>query len=186
MDSLNVGVEAWIIQDGNYGDFTVGQTTEFALEFFPHSMKPSDSTSAAAIDLKPSRYQICGQVVYCTKNVWVIDAGFLAYQETAPPEFATEGSWVEGEVYVGIDPFMYFERLKNQSGMPSLTYSFRIGQILLETTPWLTQSNEAGGKTITRDEQNESYREVAATDAWNDDGGHAHYVFKCFSIDGRI
>jgi hypothetical protein len=96
------------------------------------------------------------------------------------------GSWVEGEIYLGIDPFMYFEGLKNQAGMPSLTYSFRIGEILLETTPWLTRSDESGRTIMVRDDQNESYREVAETDAWNDNSGNAHYILKCFSIDGRI
>jgi hypothetical protein len=186
MESLNVGVDAWIIQDGNYSDFTVGQKTQFALEFYPHSLKSSDSKSSVVLNVRASLYKVCGQVVYCTKNVWVLDAGFFAYQESQPPKFARKGSWVEGEVYLGIDPFMYFEGLRNQSGMPSLTYSFRIGQILLETTPWLTKEDESGRTMMVRDEQNESYREVAETDAWNDDNGNAHYVLKCFSIDGRI
>jgi hypothetical protein len=186
MESLSVGVEGWIIQDGNYGDFTVGQKAQFALEFYPHSLKSSDRKCPAATNLKGSLYQVCGQVVYCRNNVWVLDAGFLAYQESQPPAFVTEGAWVEGEIYLGIDPFMYFEGLKNQSGMPSLTYSFRIGQIFLETTPWLTKADESGGTMMMRDQQNESFREVRETNAWNDDDGNAHYVLKCFSIDDRI
>jgi hypothetical protein len=93
---------------------------------------------------------------------------------------------VEGEIYLGIDPFMYFEGLKNMSGMPALTYGFRIERIFLETTPWLTQSDEAGRPRMVRDDRNESYQEVTETDAWNDDNGHAHYVLQCVSIDGRI
>ncbi len=186
MGSLDVGIDAWIIQDGNYGDFTVGQKTQFALEFHPHSLKSSDCKSSSATHVKASRYQICGQVVYRTKSVWVLDMGFLAYQESSPPRYAGKGSWVEGEIYLGVDPFMYFEHLKNMSGMPSLTYSFRIGQIFLETTPWLTRSDDSGHSMMVRDEENESYREVAETDAWNDDNGHAHYVLKCISMDGRI
>ena len=185
MESLSVGVDSWIIQDGNYGDFTVGQKTQFALEFYPHSLHPSDRKSPAATNLKGSLYQVCGQVVYRRNNVWILDAGFLAYQESQPPAFVTEGSWVEGEIYLGIDPFMYFEHLKNRSGMPSLTYTFRIGQIFLETTPWLTNADESG-TTMVRDQENESFREVTETDAWNDDGGNAHYVLKCFPIDRRI
>jgi hypothetical protein len=185
MESLNVGIDAWIIQDGNYGDFSVGQKAQFALEFYPHSLKSSKCKSPSAALLKASRYQICGQVVYRTKSVWVLDMGFLAYQEGQPPRYATKGSWVEGEIYLGIDPFMYFEGLKNMSGMPAMTYGFRIEQILLETTPWLTKSDESGCTMMVRDERNESYREVAETDAWNDDNGHAHYVLKCVSTDGR-
>jgi hypothetical protein len=187
MGSLNIGVDAWIIQDGNYGDFTVGQKAQFALEFYPHSLKSSNRKSPSSTYLKASRYQICGQVVYRTKSVWVLDAGFLAYQESPPPRYATKGSWVEGEIYLGVDPFMYFEHLKNMSGMPSLAYSFRIEQIFLETTPWLTKTDESGRPVMmVRDERKESHREVAETDAWNDDGGHAHYVLKCASMDGRV
>ncbi len=182
MDPLNVGVDSWIIQDGNYGDFTVGQKIQFALEFYPHSIKPTDLRTSVAVELKPSLYQVRGQVVYCRNSLWVLDAGFLAYQEHQQPTFATEGSWVEAEIYLGIDPFMYFEGLKNLSGMPSLTYSFRIGQILLETTPWLKGVDESGRTMNSRDVQNVSYREIAETDAWNDDGGDAHYVLKCFSL----
>lgn len=186
IESLNVGVDAWIIQDGNYGDFTVGQKSQFALEFYPHSLTSTDVSTTVVVELKPSLYQVRGQVVYRRNNVWVLDVGFLAYQESKPPKFASEGSWVEGEIYLGIDPFMYFEHLKNQPGMPSLTYSFRIGQILLETTPWVTIADESGRTMMSRDERNESFREVAETDAWNDDGGNAHYVLNCFSIDGRL
>lgn len=113
----------------------------------------------------------------------MLDMGFLAYQESQPPRYATRGSWVEGEIYLGIDPFMYFEQLKNLSGMPSLVYGFRIEQIFLETTPWLSKSDESGRTMMVRNEQNESYREVPKTDAWNDDDGHAHYVLNCVSVD---
>jgi hypothetical protein len=34
---------------------------------------------------------------------------------------------------------MYFEDLKNRSGIPTLTYSVSVEKILLETTPWLTK-----------------------------------------------
>lgn len=186
MESLNVGVDAWIIQDGNYSNFTVGQRTQFALEFYPHSLKLAKHRSLSASHLKTSRYQICGQVVYSSKSVWVLDMGFMAYQESQPPRFASKGALVEGEIYLGIDPFMYFEGLKNRPGMPPLTYSFLVGQIFLETTPWLTGHTESGHTIFDRDEQNESYSEVTETDAWNDDNGHAHYVLRCVPINGRI
>jgi hypothetical protein len=182
----NIGIDSWIIQDGNYREFSVGQEAQFALEFYPRSLKPSACESPAAIHLRASRYRICGQVIYRTDAVWVLDMGFLAYQEGQPPGYAAEGSWVEGEIYLGIDPFMYVERLKNMSDMPQLTYGFRVERIFLETTPWLTESNDSGRPTMTRDEQKESYREVARTDAWSDDNGHAHYVLECVLMDGGI
>jgi hypothetical protein len=184
MESLYVGVAAWIIQDENYADFRVGQKTGFALEFYPASLKVSDRRSKSAERIKANQYKIWGQVIYHSKTVWVLDAGFLAYQESKPPRYATKGTWVEGEVYIGIDPFMYFEGLDKRPGMPSLTYEFRVDQLFLETTPWITTTDEKGRMVIKRDEQKESYGEVAETDAWHDDNGHASYVLKCVRISG--
>jgi hypothetical protein len=78
MESLYVGVSAWIIQDGNYADFRVGQKMEFALEFYTVSLKVSGRRSKSAERIKASQYKICGQVIYQSKTVWVLDAGFLA------------------------------------------------------------------------------------------------------------
>ena len=186
MEPLDIGVAAWIIQDGNYADFTVGQVVQFALEFYPHSLTASRETSKSATHLKGSIYDVCGQVVYRTNQVWVLDMGFLAYQEAKPPEYAAKGAWVEGKVYVGIDPFFYFEGLNKLPGMPDLTYNFRIEQILLETTPRLTTQDESGRTVMSRNEHQESYREVSQTDAWNDDDGNAHYVLNCERIERRI
>lgn len=176
MDSLNIGLSSWIIQDGNYNDFSVGQKTEFALEFYPREMKASHCTTPSATHVKAYIYRICAQVVYRTSDVWVLDMGFLAYKEMEPPRFAKKGSWVEGEFCLGIDPFMYFEYLKNRPEMPSLTYRFRIDQIFLQTTPWIEIPEQ---KMIVRDEQHESFVEVAETNAWGDDNGHADYILKC-------
>jgi hypothetical protein len=186
MESLNIGVSAWIIQDGNYDDFNAGQECRFALEFYPHSLTNSLDTSKSATHLKASLYQVCGQVIYETEQVWVVDFGFLAYQEAEPPKHVLKGGWVEGKIYVGIDPFFYFEGLNKLPGMPDLTYSFRIDQILLETTPWITSKDESGGTVMSRDQHQESYKEVSATDAWNDDDGNGHYVFKCSFTPSRV
>ena len=40
MEKINVGLSSWIIQDGNYEDFAVGQEQRFALEFYaPDGLK---------------------------------------------------------------------------------------------------------------------------------------------------
>jgi len=186
MESLNIGVAAWIIQDGNYGDFSVGQKAKFALEFYPHSLILSPKDSKSVTHLKASVYQVCAQVIYRTNEVWVLDTGFLAYQEAKPPRDAQVGSWVEGQMYVGIDPFFYFEGLNKLPGMPALTYSFRVEQISLETTPWIKSQDEFGREVMSRDDRQETYREVSETDAWNDDGGNAHYILKCICIEDSI
>ena len=184
MKSLNISVDSWIIQDGNYDDFTVGQNAQFALEFFSHSLTPSNCAAPAMKHLGGIRYQICSSVEFCESDVWVLNMGVLCYRQDGPPEFVTTGAWVEGELSLGIDPFYYFEDLRKRSAMPALIYSFRVDKILLETTPWLTKSGEFGGEIMQRDERRESYREVPRTNAWNDDNGNAHYILSCSELDG--
>lgn len=179
MESLYVGTESWIIQDGNYGDFVVGEETNFALEFHPISLKSSDCKSSFFTELNFNRYKICGQVICSLEGVWVLDFGLLAYQKINPPKFADKGNWVEGEIYLGIDPFSYFEYLKKIPEIPSLTYNFRIEKIFMETTPWI----EKPGKILTRDIEKESFKEVTETNAWIDDNGNANYILKCLLIN---
>lgn len=110
----------------------------------------------------------------------MLNLGFLAFQESEPPEFITKDIWVEGEISLGIDPFFYFEYLMKIPDMPSLTYNFRIENISLETTPWIEKSNEKSGrKMFIRDTQKESFLDVAKTNAWVDDNQRAGYILKC-------
>jgi hypothetical protein len=77
-----------------------------------------------------------------------------------------------------VDPFFYFERLKNERGIPNLFRQWLIRRIMLETTPWKEEVDPHGRKLITRDTTRESYVEVPATDAWNHDAGHGHYILE--------
>ena len=182
MQTFFVGLSAWIIQDGNYGDFRIGEAAKFALEFYPHTMRGTRSRTPSAERIKASQYRVCGQVVYTDESAWVIDFGILAYQDRWPPPVARSELWVEGEIYLGIDPFFYFEELHARPGMPAFQYEWRIQRLFLETTPWLSATDAAGRTVLTRDEQRESFIEVAETSAWDDDEGRAHYVLECERI----
>lgn len=177
---LHVGLSAWIIQDGNYGDFAVGQQAKFALEFGElDGLGRADEGPPGAIHLNGSRYRVRARVAFVAAGVWVIDAGsFMAYGER-PPDDARVGAWVEGDVYVGIDPFFYFEGLYKIVGMPSLSYSWLVREILRETTPWRDGVLPNGTQVRCRDETKEAYAPTSATDAWQDDDGHGHYVLGC-------
>jgi hypothetical protein len=179
MRTLCIGVSSWIIQDGNYGEFTVGDIAEFAIEFHPHALQCTQSRKETIDRIKANRYRVCGRVVYASQTAWVIDFGAMAYQNQPRPAGCELGSWVEGEVYLGIDPFFYREELCRLPGMPKLQYEWHISRIFLETTPWLTSIDDRGAKTLTRDEQHESYIEASQTNAWTDDDGNAHYVLEC-------
>ena len=178
---VRVGLDAWIIQDGNYGDFSVGQETDFALEFYPlDTLRRSAAGAKGAEHLGASRYRVRARVVFIGRGVWVIDAGaFLAFQEREPPADVGLGEWLEGEVYVGIDPFFYFEYLHATDGMPPLTYTWGVKKILRETTPWMEASDEQGRPYRTRDASRETFVPTRRTAAWHDDNHDAHYVLEC-------
>jgi hypothetical protein len=181
MHSLQVGLSSWIIQDGNYPDFHAGQEYRFALEFYARDPIIDDSLPATR-ELAPignAKYRADGSVIFYSEQAWVIDIGVLAYQEGRPPANARVGSRIAGDIYLGIDPFFYFESLSALPCMPSLYRQWYVRSILLETTPWLETMDETGRLQRTRDASNVSCVEVSATDAWNHDEGHGHYVLDC-------
>jgi hypothetical protein len=176
---LFVGIDSWIIQDGNYPDFRVGQVARFALEFYRFALTPAREGNPFAERLSVSRYEVHAQVIYLSPSAWVVDFGLRAYQHQPPPKGVRKGGWLAGELYVGIDPFFYFEELSALPDMPELRYDWRIRSILLETTPWLEQVDHAGRTVYSRDEPRTSFVEVAETNAWSDDEGRASYLLEC-------
>jgi len=183
---LHVGVSAWIIQDGNYRDFKLGQKAKFALEFYPvQDLHALEHGPAVANHITASNYRIRARVVFRGPQAWVIDAGpFMAFQQREPPTSAAQGAWVEGAIYLGIDPFFYFEQLYRLDGMPPLSYQWVVREILRETTPWLETKDQFGRTLNERDESRESFVPAAKTDAWHDDAGHGHYVMACEQTQG--
>ncbi len=182
MDKLSVAVDSWIIQDGNYSDFAVGDRAKFALEFAGSTLRPSATKKTAARHLGQGAYEVCAQVLFVEANVWVIDFGVCAFWESKPPEYAKPGAWIEGDLVVGIDPFFYMEYLHRVSGMPNLFYNWTVASIMRNDTPWLVEVNAHGGKMLSRDQTNEVWTNVFRTDAWNDDEGRSSYVV---SVDRR-
>ena len=183
---LSVGVDSWIIQDGNYEDFRVSQERAFALRFWPHDLKPTHAREKQVVEVNPAQYLGCGEVVYCTPACWVIDVGFLAYTDAPLIEGLSDRAWLAGTFYLGIDPFDYFEELYQLPEMPDLNYQWRIDSILLETTPWLESKDDEGRKCLYRDKAREGYQSIERSSAWDDDGGHAHYVLGCTNVDSGI
>lgn len=183
MNDWKIGLAAWIIQDGNYGDFRCHERTEFALEFYPHTCQPSPSSERQASWLRSSQYAVNAEVVFVSSRCYVIDFGVLAYREAEPPKSIRKGSWVQAEVFLGVDPFFYFEDLSHVKGMPPLIYSWHINKIEIETAPFLETIDGRGGRMLVRDETKSAFREIQQTDAWKDDNGHGEYVFDCTLMD---
>ena len=176
---LSISVDSWIIQDGNYCDFAVGDTSKFALEFSGKNLVPTFTCERSAQLLHTSVYRIQAMVVFVHPTVWVIDFGVLAFWDVEPPSFAKIGDWVEGDIFVGIDPFFYKEYLHKLPGIPNLHYNWEVEGVLRQDTPWLTAVNEQGGITMSRDAAREQWTDVQHTKAWDDDDGRASYVLRC-------
>jgi hypothetical protein len=184
MQRLSTGIDSWIIQDGNYGDFAIGETRKFALEFGGKQLIPALTNELSAQLVRSCVYRVCAKVVYVHPEVWVIDFGLLAYWHSKPPTHAKVGSWVEGEILIGIDPFFYMDDLHKLPDIPKLIYNWKVDGILRNDAPWLVESvDERGSKTLRRDTNHEIWSKVERTEAWEDDGGSADYVLQCVLVE---
>ena len=185
MAEWNVILSAWIIQDGNYADFCRRQKANFALEFYPHGLQPTLATERRAEWRQRDVYEVQAQVVCVLAGAWVIDFGVKAFQQSRPPRKIREGDWISASIYLGIDPFFYFEELAHVRGMPPLIYRWFIRNIRLQTAPFVETLDDRGRRILIRDESKSAYREIEQTDAWHDDDGHADYLLECELLDAQ-
>ena len=181
MDEIQIGVSSWIIQDGNYDDFRIGDHRKFALEFSEEGIKKGRVGVKEYKRIKGSIYCINAEIIYGAERLWIIDFGYKAFRENSPPEGICKGEWVEAKIYLGIDPFFYFENIHGEKGVPNLFYEWEINRIELETTPLI----EVKPKLFERNASRERYKDINETDAWNDDGGHGHYILHCMNLNSQ-
>jgi hypothetical protein len=171
-----IGLDAWIIQDGNYPDLTRLQRAEFAIEFWPSSeLAPSTETAPSVHHVKDSEYDVCARIITTTEKCWVLDFGIQVFQDSACPTSLAVGDWVTGRVGLGVDPFTYFERLAKDPRLPALVYPWSIDRITLQTAPFVP----GGGGVLVRDETRLGWTEIDQTRAWTDDDGHGSYLLQC-------
>lgn len=165
---MRVALAAWVIQDGNYGDFEPGDA-EFALEFVPERLArmPSSPRGSFRASDPADLYAVNGSVAYCAERTWVIDVGVLAYSDVAPPPWVAEGVNFAGDLRLGVDCFTYFERLHERPRFPALMYSWRIDRIWVETAT-------------------APPREVPRADAWGPDlkDGSTTYLLDATPLSG--
>lgn len=182
----NVGLDAWIIQDGNYPDFAVGEIVEFAVEFYqaPGTAIEVCSSDAFAKPVNRASYDVVAEKVLVSDQLTVLDIGILVYQEGVSQFLMVEGSGrVRTQLELGVDPYMYLERLSKDDQIPALVYSWRILSILRQTAPFIEVTSDCDfgskGKVMTRDLSKLGYEEIARTDAWRDDEGLGEYILHC-------
>jgi hypothetical protein len=177
---MRIGLDSWIIQDGNYADFSVGEERSFALEFSAGPISICPARIAACARRENCVYEITAQIAFKKeegkRTLTIIDFGLRAYSEKKLD--AREGDWITGQFYIGIDPFMYFESWERRPDVPKIRSNWRIDRILLETTPRI----EPKPKYFVRDATRFSEIEVMQTNAWSDDSGNASYALECTEI----
>ena len=172
----SLDLAAWIIQDGNYPDFELGQSAEFAVEFWPvEPFAIAIGGIRSAVPGAGSTYDVCAQVVAVDGGYWVIDMGLQVFEEAPPPDGVKVGSWIRGTIGLGVDPFFYFERLYRFEQMPPLIYTWTIDAIAMQTAPFV----EAEPRMVAGDPDRLAWERIGKTDAWHDDGGNGSYLLTC-------
>jgi hypothetical protein len=174
----SLGLSAWIIQDGNYGEFRRGQRLELAVEFYFQEEPMLSGEAVGARHLDGCTYELTGRVVLAEQDVWVLDVGILVFQQLQAPRAWKVGDVVRGRATLGVDPFFYFERLAEDPAMPALIYTWDLARLQRQTAPLVEREG-----VFERDETKLAWEETAATDAWADDGGSAEYVLECELLD---
>jgi hypothetical protein len=181
-DDVVVHLDSWIIQDGNYGDFTKGMDAAFAIEFWDAAplveFEPDPSIHPSRRHLDSANHDVHGRVVHVSDTWWVIDVGVLAFKEEKPPAHARAGGWLRGQIYLGIDPFFYFERLGHQPGAPALVYEWKVEKICQQTAPMI----EIAPRVMARDPAKPGWQEIGETGAWEDTSGD--YLLYCTRLNG--
>jgi len=179
VERWSISLDAWIVQDGNYPDFERGQQVEFAVEFdFAEAPVLTESTSSSIAHLEDTSYEVVARVLAATEKAWALDCGIGIFQELPPPAEVEIGRYVRGTANLGVDPFVYFERLHALPSMPPLVYTWRIDAIWRNAAPFVRS-----GDVLIRDPAQLNWMPLQRTDAWHDDDGHASYKLDCVLLD---
>ena len=183
-----IGLPSWVMQDGNYTEFAVGQRRQFALEFHYHRNRrlvqiddaqsrmckytgrvtDYDVTAHLLMDAGPSR-----------EGFFLLDFGLRAYKrqmvldDLEPPP---AGTWLSGVIGLSVDPFDYMDDRFRPTGLPPLIYTWTIDAIEKATTPPITIKyghplyiGPNDGPKQVANPARESWQTVRSTRMWDDD-----------------
>jgi hypothetical protein len=191
-DRWMIEVAPWVIQDGNYADFKVGQTAEFALEFTGRDLVPAEKPGPSVRAIADARYEVCAHVVAIDAEKddpsWIIDFGLRAYANGRPPNGTGIGDWVQGETLLMVDHYWYFEFLSKRVESPELTYTWEIDEIIRETAPTASEHQPGWGEVWMPQHDKRTLDPVKQTDAWGDDsfGGEKPPTFLDYRLGCRL
>lgn len=97
MTNLIIGLDSWVIQDGNYGDFAQATRVSFALEFYPVVPLPKcgrfDRKVGSLQNIADSSYQLLARL--CTQ---MMIGGYWtpAFSCIATESLLTMFAWTSG------------------------------------------------------------------------------------------
>ncbi len=176
----DVHLDAWVLSDGNYPDFQIGQIAEFALEFWLPETPRTESQEAISLDrCGDCLYKATADVVIEEAALTVIDFGIQAFsQRSLASKGLEQGRRLSMSVGLGVDPYFYFEAFSGLPGVPPLIYSWRIASIVGYSAPYVESVGADGRKVISRDDNRLTHRQIDGTDAWHDDGWF-QYTLQC-------
>ncbi|VXC29707.1 hypothetical protein [Nocardioides sp. AX2bis] len=189
-----IGLDGWVLQDGNDTDVAPGQRREFAVEFgYARHRRLRPAPDAAGTSCRwtgrDTTYEVTGRLLRASSSprasdAFVLDIGPLQAYDTwmvlddlQPP---AAGAWLTGEVGLHVDHFAYMDHLATLPGMPPLIRTWTIEEVQLDTTPTirveyghpLHVAPEGEGPMWVRDPSRESHETVDRTRTWDHDGGY--------------
>lgn len=182
MEQLNrdewlIGLSSWVIQDGNYVDFAVGERRRFAIGFLADDLHEGAPGLKHAKALGEGRYEMSGQVIVADVGLVMLDFGLLAYTDSRPPS-AADGEWLAGRVSLEVDCYSYFEIHAQRPSVPPAVYGWTISGIWRQTAPFIPDAAK-GPRWVKRDPDRLGWGWLDRTDAWSDDDGHAEHLLRC-------
>jgi hypothetical protein len=178
-DEWFVALDSWVISDGNYDNFEVGSARRFALEFWTEGLAGSASGPRHVAALGENRLEIRGEVVHARGGLLMLDFGLLAYREERRPT-AKHGDWLTGIVWLGVDPFFYFETYAHNDGVPAAIYSWEITGIWRQTAPRISvPMNVPAGTAMVRDPKQLGWVQLERTGAAPQDDISPEYLLRC-------
>jgi hypothetical protein len=71
VDTWEISLSSWIIQDGNYPDFRKGQEAEFTLHAAAGEVLTTPGPGKAIRKLEECHYEVTGEVVFVKHGLWV-------------------------------------------------------------------------------------------------------------------